>query len=214
VIPSGAATHRSSRVAVVPRGRVAGGGRGFRVYSATRPPAVTRSSGGSLARPALGGCCSCRFRASSLVAVLSIRCKGTDRGSTTDQRAATHGGALVVIHGVVAAVVGFAAAVARRRAGDARARVLADPAAGTTAQRTLDRFGLALDDLRTRADPRLPPARRGPRAILTNGLKAPRRCRRRPIRRRHSHPPLTPPRYDLNAPCIRPQQRGSGPAHR
>jgi hypothetical protein len=130
VIPSGAATHRSSRVAVAPRGRVAGGGRGFRVYSATRPPAVTRSSGGSLARPALGGCCSCRFRASSLVAVLSIRCKGTDRGSTTDQRAATHGGALVVIHGVVAAVVGFAAAVARRRAGDARARVLADPAGG------------------------------------------------------------------------------------
>jgi hypothetical protein len=28
----------------------------------------------------------------------------------------------------------------------------------------------------------------GPRAILTNGLTAPRRCRRRPIRRRHSHP--------------------------
>src|SRR6266545_7011210 len=28
----------------------------------------------------------------------------------------------------------------------------------------------------------------GPRAILTNGLVAPRRCRRRPIRRRHSHP--------------------------
>ena len=28
----------------------------------------------------------------------------------------------------------------------------------------------------------------GPRAILTIGLTAPRRCRRRPIRRRHSHP--------------------------
>src|SRR5207247_6549621 len=27
-----------------------------------------------------------------------------------------------------------------------------------------------------------------PRAILTIGLTAPRRCRRRPIRRRHSHP--------------------------
>src|SRR6266511_4218566 len=28
----------------------------------------------------------------------------------------------------------------------------------------------------------------GPRAILTIGLAAPRRCRRRPIRRQHSHP--------------------------
>jgi hypothetical protein len=28
----------------------------------------------------------------------------------------------------------------------------------------------------------------GPRAILSDGLAAPRRCRRRPIRRRHSHP--------------------------
>src|SRR5438876_10413130 len=51
----------------------------------------------------------------------------------------------------------------------------------------------------------------GPRAILTNGLTAPRRCRRRPIRRRHSHPDTAaaaPPRLlTMRLPCA---ARGNG----